>query len=74
LKGEHVKMERETLLDLLDEALEIVEMHPRNSLNLCLCGGLEVLLDIVLNNEIEEVRRTACGMLSYALSNNKEVQ
>lgn len=39
LKG-HMSMGREHLMGLLDELLEIVELHVRNSINLCLGGGM----------------------------------
>ena len=33
-------MPEAALLESLDELLELVELHPRSSLNLCACGGL----------------------------------
>lgn len=47
---EHSKMSKGKLNDLLDELLELVELHQRNNLNLCLTGGLLTLLEILANN------------------------
>lgn len=70
----HQELEKTKLLNLIEDVLEIVELHPRNSLNLCLCGGMETILDIVYNNPNEDVKREACSILSSSLQNNPEVQ
>ena len=62
---QHMTMEKGKLLELLDELLELVELHVRNSLNLCVCGGMATILDIIFNNPHEEVRREACGIFSF---------
>jgi len=62
-------MDRDKLLANLDELEELIEIHPRNSLNLCLCGGMETLLNIMLENPIEEARRLGCSVFSQAVQN-----
>ncbi len=52
-------------LELLEEALELVEMHVRNSLNMCLCGGMATILDIIFSNPSEKARSEACGIFSF---------
>ena len=37
---DHMEMTKEKILELLDELLEVVELHVRNSLNMCICGGM----------------------------------
>lgn len=67
-------MHPEVLNDGLDELLELVEMHPRSSLNLCLCGGMKAVMDIIFESEVpEEARKRACSIFSFAVQNNKEV-
>ncbi len=48
-------LSKEKTLDLLDELLELVEVHVRNNLNLCICGGMQTLLGFVLNRSDKEV-------------------
>eukprot|EP00347_Sterkiella_histriomuscorum_P003633 403363538 len=74
LEKYHKTMHRDILLDGLDELLELVEMHPRSSLNLCLCGGMKTVLEIIFNSEKNDARKAACALLSSAVQNNKEVQ
>ncbi len=62
------------LLETLDELLELVELHPRSSLNLCLCGGLQLTLDLILTHPLSSIRRSACSIFSFAVQNNAEVQ
>lgn len=57
----------ENILMLFDELLDLIEMHPRNNLNLCLCGGLELIIKVILKDSNPEIRRTACGILSSAV-------
>jgi hypothetical protein len=63
----HLKMNKDNLLYLLEEALELVELHPRNALNLCTSGGMQVILDIIFNNQIDEVRSSACTIFSFCV-------
>ncbi len=69
----HKEMEKEKVLELLDELLELVELHVRNSINMCLSGGMQTIMDMMFNNPFEEVRREACGVFSFANQNNIEV-
>ena len=69
----HMNMEKTKLLDLLDELVELLELHVRNSLNLCLSGGMATIIDIIYNNPIEEARREACAIFSFTNQNNSEV-
>ena len=78
LKGDqpvqaHIGMEKTKILDLLDELMEILELHVRNSLNLCLCGGMATIMDIIINNPLEDARREACSIFSFTNQNNVEV-
>ncbi len=73
MKG-HMEIAKETLVDLLDELLELTELHVRNSLNLCLCGGMQTILEIIFNNPNEDARREACGIFSFCNQNNVDVQ
>jgi hypothetical protein len=55
LKGDqavpaHMGMEKTKILNLLDELMELLELHVRNSLNLCLCGGMATIMDIIFNS------------------------
>jgi homoserine trans-succinylase len=70
---EHMSMNKSKLLELLDELLELLELHVRNSLNICLSGGMLTILDIIFNNPHEEARREACGIFSFTNQNNVEV-
>lgn len=58
---------------MLDELLELVELHPRSSLNLCLCGGMKTVMEIIFDNTKAEARKAACSIFSFAVQNNKEV-
>jgi hypothetical protein len=71
---EHMSMPKGKLVDLLDELLELVELHVRNALNLCMSGGMQTLLDIVFSNPHEEARIAACAVFSFANQNNVDVQ
>ena len=46
----HKEMEKEKVLELLDELLELVELHVRNSINMCLSGGMQTIMDMMFNN------------------------
>jgi hypothetical protein len=39
LKNKEGELSTDAKLDLLEELHELVELHNRNGLNLCLCGG-----------------------------------
>ncbi len=70
---DHMTMEKAKLLELIDELLELLELHVRNALNLCLSGGMSTILDIAFHNPHEEVRREACGVFSFTNQNNIDV-
>ena len=70
----HEEIEPATLVDMIEEVQDLVELHPRNNLNMCLCGGMETIIQIILNNPSKEVRRTACGVFSAVVQNNTKVQ
>ena len=70
----HLEMEAPRILELLDELTELVELHVRNSLNLCLCGGMQTLLQMAFESPSADVRAAALGVFSYTNSNNVEVQ
>ena len=61
----HSQIEKDNIMLMLDEVLELVELHPRNGLNICLCGGMQTMLDIIVNNPIEDARRDACSIFSF---------
>jgi len=58
----------------LEELTDLAELHPRNNLNLCLMGGMTELLSLILSHSSEDVRRTACSLLTSVLTNNRQVQ
>lgn len=58
----------------MEEMLELVELHPRNNLNLCLSGGMVNILKLITTHEDKVVRAIACTIFSTANQNNEEVQ
>mmetsp|Transcript_18080 Transcript_18080/g.13122 ORF Transcript_18080/g.13122 Transcript_18080/m.13122 type:complete len:87 (+) Transcript_18080:110-370(+) len=40
----------EALLDNLDLLHELIELHPRNNLNLCVCGGMDSIIKLILEH------------------------
>jgi hypothetical protein len=44
---DHSTMDPEKLVSHLQDLEELVELHERNSLNLCICKGLETILEIM---------------------------
>ena len=71
---DHMTLDKEKLLGLLDELLEIIELHVRNSLNMCYSGSMQTLMDIIFNNPDERVRQEACSIFSFSNQNNVDVQ
>ena len=59
---------------MLTELQELVELHPRNNLNLCLSGGMKEIMALILSHPDVNVRRLACSVLTAATANNSEVQ
>merc|ERR1719158_385157 len=41
-------IEKAKMTDLLEELQELVELHPRNNLNLCMTGGMQEILATIL--------------------------
>ena len=74
LIGQTYKHSASELVDSLEEMLELVEMHPRNNLNLCLSGGMVNILKLITTHEDKVVRAIACTIFSTANQNNEEVQ
>ena len=64
----------EGLVNLLTELQELVELHPRNNLNLCLSGGMTEVMSLIFSHPDPNVRRLACSVLTAATANNSEVQ
>jgi hypothetical protein len=59
---------------LLDELLELIELHNRNSLNLCISGGMEAIMDIIFHSPYARARQEACAVFSFSNQNNIDVQ
>ena len=71
---DHSKMSQSDLMSNLEELLEIIELHVRNSLNLCISGGMQSIMEIIFNSPFDDARREACGIFSFSNQNNVEVQ
>ena len=39
------------LTELLEELLELAEIHPRNNLNVCLMGGMQEILSLIFSHQ-----------------------
>lgn len=59
---------------MLDELVDLVELHPRNNMNLCLSGGMIEVLSMILSHPDEAIRKKSCSVFTTVVSNNKEVQ
>jgi len=59
---------------LLEELQDLVELHERNNLNLCLAGGMNEVLGLALGHPSEKVRNASCFLVSSVCANNKKVQ
>lgn len=70
----HMILDKEKIVSLLEDLLDIAELHPRNNINLCLCGGLQTLVQIIVINPHDEARRLGCTIFSQVVQNNPEVQ
>jgi hypothetical protein len=73
LKEETSTLKTEELSELIDELQELVELHPRNNINLCLTGGMQEIVAIILGYPDKNVRQQACTLFGAAAQNNKEV-
>ncbi|CAI2371665.1 unnamed protein product [Moneuplotes crassus] len=66
--------EEQELLENLDELYEIIDIHPRNSTNLDQAGGFKLLMDTMLNNTHEKVRKLSMEIFAAIVQNNSEMQ
>lgn len=48
------------IIDNLEECQEIIEIHERNCLNLCILGGLEAMLKYISSHPDAKARLVAC--------------
>lgn len=55
-KTKEEQLSNEDLLEKLEELLELVELHPRNNQNLCLCGGMQIVMAYILQHPHAGVR------------------
>jgi len=62
--GDQTPEDGEKLEADLEELLDVVEMHPRNNLNFCLCGGMTELLGLALGHPSDAVRSQSCYLVS----------
>ena len=46
-----VELTAEQLVELIEELTDLVELHPRNNLNLCLMGGMTEILCLIFSHE-----------------------
>lgn len=59
-----VELTAEQLVELIEELTDLVELHPRNNLNLCLMGGMSEVLCLIFSHENDSVRKQACRVFS----------
>jgi hypothetical protein len=69
-----VEVSVDELLELLEELSDLVELHPRNNLNLCLMGGMTEVLALVFSHDNDAVRKGACRVVSAVTTRNPDVQ
>lgn len=55
-KDEAERMSVDDLIERLEELIDLVELHPRNNLNLCLSGGMSIVLSIIFNHPKDVAR------------------
>jgi len=55
---------------MLEELIDLTELHERNNLNMCIYGGMTELLSLGLSYPNDEIRRSALGLISSASANN----
>jgi hypothetical protein len=48
----------------MDRLMELCELHERNNLNICLCGGLQTVIQFILKHPDAETRRISCLLFS----------
>lgn len=54
--------------------IDLVEIHPRNNINLCLMGGMSEVMCLIFSHEDDRVKKTACSVFTSVVTNNLEVQ
>ena len=57
-------METEALIQLLEDLLDLVEIHPRSNMNFCLMGGMHELMALVFSHPADNVRKLACSIFA----------
>jgi len=67
-------MPTDKFIELLEELTDLVELHPRNNLNLCLMGGMTEVLAIMFSHDDDSVRKAACRVFSSVTTRNPDVQ
>ena len=51
-----------------------MDAQARNSLSICLMGGMASLLELVVLHENDQIRKSVGSAINQAMANNKEVQ
>ena len=69
-----VELTSAKLLALLEELIDLVELHPTNNLNLCLMGGMSETLCLIFSHQDDSVRKAACRVFGSVVQNNPDVQ
>jgi hypothetical protein len=59
-------LDSEKTIDLLEELEELGEIQARNNFNMCVCGGMETLINIVFTSPSSDVRRKSCAIIAEA--------
>lgn len=72
-EGEKKPPSDDELAALLEELLELAELHPRNNLNVCLMGGMQEILSLIFSHSNQRVRKQACSILTAIVQNNHDV-
>lgn len=57
-----ITLDTPALMRLLEELLDLVEIHPRSNLNFCLFGGMHELMSLIVSHPSEGVRKVACSI------------
>jgi hypothetical protein len=60
--------------EMMEQLMDLCELHERNNLNLCLCGGLNSVVQFILKHPDPETRVISCQLFSSVVQNNPEVQ
>lgn len=68
------QLDHDKMMEDLEELIDLVELHPRNNLNLCIMGGMFELLSLGFSYPNDGVQRMALQIIASACSNNLPVQ